>query len=176
MIIGHPLSSSSIYNDPWHPLCSVYELDSPLGQPLSTSSLVFLLALYPQLHTPCISSPSHHHLSQHMHIPTPYRPGLTSMQHVASHTTTVQPSSHNQRHVLIGKQWYQLPELIPTNSNSGLHSCLRISIQTQRRKRSVQVPVCVWLQEDVVWDQDQIFTEVSSELLAEWERQDNVEQ
>jgi len=31
-------SSSSIYNDPWHPLCSVYELDSPLGQPLSGSS------------------------------------------------------------------------------------------------------------------------------------------
>ena len=29
-----------------------------------------------------------------------------------NHTTTVQPSSHNQRHVLIGKQWYQLPELI----------------------------------------------------------------
>jgi len=41
------------------------------------------------------------------------------MQHAASHTTAVQPSSHNQRHVLIGKQWYQLPELIPTNSNSG---------------------------------------------------------
>ena len=29
-----------------------------------------------------------------------------SMQHTAWHTTTVQPSSHNQRHVLIGKQWY----------------------------------------------------------------------
>ena len=54
-----PLSSSSIY-DPRHPLCSVYELDSPLGQPLSRSSLVFLLALDPQLHTPCISSPSHY--------------------------------------------------------------------------------------------------------------------
>jgi len=34
------------------------------------------------------------------------------MQHAASHTTAVQPSSHNQRHVLIGKQWYQLPELV----------------------------------------------------------------
>ena len=32
------------------------------------------------------------------------------MQHAASHTTTVQPSSHNQRHVLTGKQWHQLPE------------------------------------------------------------------
>ena len=40
------------------------------------------------------------------------------MQHAASNTTTVQPSSHNQRHVLIGKQWYQLPELIPTNSSA----------------------------------------------------------
>jgi len=37
------------------------------------------------------------------HIFFPYRPGLTSMQHAASHTTTVQPSSHNQRHVLIGR-------------------------------------------------------------------------
>ena len=53
------------------------------------------------------------------------------MQHAASHTTTVQHSSHNQRHVLIGKQWHQLPELIPTNSNSGLHSCISISIHTQ---------------------------------------------
>ena len=58
----------SIYNDPWHPLCSVYELNSPLGQPLSRSSLVFLLALGPQLHTPCISSPNHHHLfAAHSH-------------------------------------------------------------------------------------------------------------
>ena len=66
--IGHPLSYSSIYNDPWHPLCSVYELDSPLGQPLSRSSLVFLLALDPQLHTRCISSPNHHHLfAAHAH-------------------------------------------------------------------------------------------------------------
>ena len=30
----HTLSTSSIYNDPWHPLCSVYELDSPHVQPL----------------------------------------------------------------------------------------------------------------------------------------------
>jgi len=109
--------------------------------------------LYPLLHTPCISSPNHHHLfAAHAHtiaacsavIPMPchlyhtttivslisllgnlsfsltrynathppdhsqlcslkchliffpYRPGLTSMQHTASHATTVQPSSHNQ--------------------------------------------------------------------------------
>ena len=31
---------------------------------------------------------------------------------------TSQISRSNQRHVLIGKQWYQLPELIPTHSNS----------------------------------------------------------
>ena len=54
LIIGH--SSSSIYNDPWHPLCSFYVLDNPLGQPLSRSSLVFLLVLDPELHTPYISS------------------------------------------------------------------------------------------------------------------------
>ena len=35
-------------------------LDSPFRQPLSRSSLVFLLVLDPLLHTPCISSPSHH--------------------------------------------------------------------------------------------------------------------
>ena len=39
-----------------------------LGQLLSRSSLVFLLALDPQLHTPCISSPNHHHLfTAHAH-------------------------------------------------------------------------------------------------------------
>jgi len=42
LIIGHPLSSSNIYKDPWHPLCSFYVLDNPLGQPLSRSSLVSL--------------------------------------------------------------------------------------------------------------------------------------
>ena len=59
------------------------------------------------------------------------------MQHAASHTTTVQPSSHNQRHVFIGKQWHQLPELIPTNSNSGLHSCFSISITLNMSPRKV---------------------------------------
>jgi len=30
LIIGHPLSTSSIYYDPQHPVCSVDVLDSPL--------------------------------------------------------------------------------------------------------------------------------------------------
>ena len=64
------------------------------------------------------------------------------MQHAASHTTTVQPACHNQRHVLIGKQWYQLPELIPTNSNSGLHSC--ITSPGQKAVKWVCVCVCVY--------------------------------
>jgi len=34
----------------------------------------------------------------------------------------------------------------------------------------------VCLQEDVAWEWEQVFTEVSSELLAEWERQETVEQ
>jgi len=59
----------------------------------------------------------------------PYRPGLTSMQHTTVHTTAVQSPSH---YILIGKQWYQLPEFIPSNSNSGLHSCISISIHTRQ--------------------------------------------
>jgi len=51
------------------------------------------------------------------------------MQHAALHTTTVQPSSHNQRHDLIGKQWHQLPELIPTNSFSSFISFSMYSFQ-----------------------------------------------
>ena len=39
-------------------LCSFYELHSSLGQHLSRSSLVFLLALDPQPHTPCTRSSS----------------------------------------------------------------------------------------------------------------------
>ena len=42
----------------------------------------------------------------------PYRPCLTAIQHTASHTAAVQPPCHNQWYVLIGKQWYQLPEFI----------------------------------------------------------------
>ena len=47
---------------------SAYVLDCPLEQPLSGSFLVFRLVLNPQLHTPCISSPNHHHLfAAHAH-------------------------------------------------------------------------------------------------------------
>ena len=71
LIIGYPLSSSSIYNDPRHPLCSFYVLDNPLGQSLSRCSLVFLLVLDPELYTPYISSPNHHHLfAAHAHTNT----------------------------------------------------------------------------------------------------------
>ena len=59
MVISHPLSASSIYYDPWHPLCSIYVLDSLFARSLSKFSLVCLLAWYPPLHTPCISSPNH---------------------------------------------------------------------------------------------------------------------
>jgi len=63
-----PLSPFSICNGPWHPLYSAYMLDSPLEQPVSRYSLVFPLVLNPQLHTPCISSPNHHHLfAAHAH-------------------------------------------------------------------------------------------------------------
>jgi len=41
-----------------------------------------------------------------------YGPGLTSMQHTTSHTTAVQSPSHFQWYILIGKQWYQLPEFL----------------------------------------------------------------
>jgi len=53
------------------------------------------------------------------------------MQHTTSHTTAVQLPSPDQRCIPIGEQWYQLPEFIPSNSNSGLHSCISISIHTQ---------------------------------------------
>ena len=67
LIIRHPLSSSSIYYDPQHPLYSVYVLDSPFRQPLPRSSLVFLLVLDALLHAPCISSSSRHLFAAHAH-------------------------------------------------------------------------------------------------------------
>ena len=83
LIIGHPLSSSSIYNDPWHPLCSFHVLDNPLGQPLSRSSLVFFLVLAPELHTPYISSPNHHHLfAAHAHTNTAYSAAKPMLCHL----------------------------------------------------------------------------------------------
>jgi len=43
LIIRHPSSTSSIYYNPQHPPYSIYVIDSPFPQPLSRSSLVFLL-------------------------------------------------------------------------------------------------------------------------------------
>jgi len=53
VVISHPLSASSIYYDPWHPLCSIYVPDSLFPQSLSKFSLVYLLActLHFILHT-----------------------------------------------------------------------------------------------------------------------------
>ena len=45
------------------------------------------------------------------------------MQHTTSHTAAIQHPSPNQLYIPIGKQWYQLPEFIPSNSYSGLHIC-----------------------------------------------------
>jgi len=59
-----------------------------------------------------------------------YRLGLTSMQHTTLHTTAVQFPSHYQLYILIDKQWYQLPEFIPSSLNSVLQSCISISIYT----------------------------------------------
>ena len=83
------LSSSSIYNDQWHPLWVLYFSKwmivlaavkhvkwhsvhftclTVLSYNLSPGPLVFLLVLHSQLHTPYISSPNHHHLfAAHAH-------------------------------------------------------------------------------------------------------------
>jgi len=59
----------------------------------------------------------------------PYRPGLTSMQHTASHTTTVLPSSHISDTSLLVSSGKQLPELIPSDSKYAIQ-CKYISILT----------------------------------------------
>ena len=59
VVINHPLSASSIWYDPRHPLCSIHAPDSLFPQSLSKLSLVYLLAWHPPLHTPYISSPNH---------------------------------------------------------------------------------------------------------------------
>jgi len=90
-------------------------------------SLVFnpLLGLTPHIHltiliSACWSATSFSFLM----------PGLTSTQHNTLHTTAIQSPSHYQWYILIGKQWYQVPEFIPSNSNSGLCSCISISVCT----------------------------------------------
>ena len=48
-------------------------------------------------------------------------------------TTAVQPLSPDQYYnILFGKQWYQLPEFIQSDSNPCVYSCISISIYTQR--------------------------------------------
>ena len=50
VVINHPVSTSSIYYDQWHPPCSIYMPDSLFVQCLSKFSFVYLLAW----HTPYI--------------------------------------------------------------------------------------------------------------------------
>ena len=77
------LSPFSICNGPWHPLYSANVLDSLLEQPLSRSSLVFPLVLNPQLHTPCISSPNHHHLfTAHAHTNSACSAAISMLCHL----------------------------------------------------------------------------------------------
>jgi len=99
------------------------------------------IATYPSDH-------SHFCLQEYHLIFFPYRPGLTYMQHTTSHTTAVQLPSHNQRYISIGEQWYQLPKFILSNSNSGLHSCIRISIHTRHpnSKTYLLTPTFHWNQ------------------------------
>ena len=70
LIIRQPLSTFSIYYDPQHPPYSIYVLDSPFPQPLSSSSLVFLLVWDPLLQTAYISSPNHNLFAVHAHTIT----------------------------------------------------------------------------------------------------------
>jgi len=68
LIIIQHLSASFIYYDPQHPTCSIYVLDNLFAQPLSMSSLVYLLVWKTQLHIPYISSPNQYLLfATHAH-------------------------------------------------------------------------------------------------------------
>jgi len=142
-------------------------LDSSFAQPLSKSSLVYLLVWHPPLRTPYISSPNHclfftthcfavvsrlchlileclltlylelfiFYFNACIHLTilisateVTHFLFLQAMQHTTLHTTAVQCPSHYQWYILwyilICKQWYQLPEFIPSNSDSGLHMLL----------------------------------------------------
>jgi len=68
LIIIQPLSASSIYYDPQHLPCSIYGLDNLFAQPLSKSSLVYLLVWSPSPHIPYISSPNQHLFATNAHI------------------------------------------------------------------------------------------------------------
>jgi len=58
LIIIQSLSASSIYHDPQHPPCSNYMLGNLFAQPLSTSSLVYLLVRSAPPHILYASSPN----------------------------------------------------------------------------------------------------------------------
>jgi len=75
------------------------------------------------------------------------------MQHAASHTTTVQPSSHNQRHFLIGKQWYHAT--MPRAIMSPFFSALMLLVGQQEGHpayKKLSGRVLVWLS---VWSEMQ---------------------
>ena len=77
--------------------CNTNAISSIPSLSLSLSSLLGnpsqLNATHPPDHSHLCSLKCHH-------IFFPYRPGHTSMQHAASHTTTAQPSSHDQWYIV----------------------------------------------------------------------------
>jgi len=67
-------------------------------------------------------------------------------EHTASHTTAVQSPSNFQWYILIGKQWNQLPEFIPSNSYSYLYRCWCISISVYSQHITQITKLIHWLQ------------------------------
>jgi len=118
---------------------------------LSKFSLVYLLALHPPLHTPYISSPTIDlylellccSLSSHIYLTIfstaswsatsfSFLTGQVALPcNILLCTQLLYNLPHHQWYILIGKQWYLLPEFIPSSSNFGLHSCIIIFIYTQ---------------------------------------------
>jgi len=70
LIIIQSLSASPTYHDPQHPPCSNYVLGNLFAQPLSMSSLVYLLVRSPPPHIHTFLHPISVFFSQHMPIPS----------------------------------------------------------------------------------------------------------
>jgi len=165
MVISHPLSTSSIYYEPWHPPSSVYVPDffstiSPsfLWSTSWPGTLNFILHTFlhsiivffsHQMPIPSNPSPCHNlllgtlscSLTPHIHVTI-----LISACWSATSFSFLMGQGWLPCNTLLLTQllynlpltindislWYQLPKFIPSNSDSVLHSCISISIYTQR--------------------------------------------
>ena len=78
----------------------------------------------------------HHCNSHHFYAGCPSLHNPPKLSWLGTVTKYAGLHTHNNEwYMIMGRQWYRLPELIQSNSNTGIHNCISVSIHIQ---------ICTW--------------------------------